>query len=584
MGNSLGDLGSQAKEVFRHFPIQRVGAVQPQPGTHPQLITGRICCFGRYFMAPLNGIPCVYHETVATEDVDNGQVRINEGNTYVDFCIGDPASPNDFLYIPASTAKVVLIRAEAVTRTTGHEMFIDKPIPPNIQVLADRHNFQLSVPGAVFGHTLKPMTFTESSLDVNEQITVLGIITIGPGPGGFPVKILQPMTVNMLNEEYFNLTGWSSLDRKCWSSLMSDQPSFIIGDAPYLFQNHTIAATNYVVPAGGQIYAMPSQGVHMQTPIQPGGQPMMMVQPGGQPMVMMQQQPGGQPNQNQPVLMQGAPGRYGGSGGLQPQGYYPSGQPQYQSQSQPMNHYPPGHPNYNAHGGVGKAGGASTMGAVPAGAVGVAVGLMSHEAPSAIAGLHVAGNEAMHVGGEIGGELQQGWQNAQPGLIEAGQTAQGAAQWTGQEMTQGYQASQPFMSEVGQSAQGGVQYAGQEIQQGYQASQPFVSEQWGNAQPYLTQAGQSAQGAVQYAGQEMNQGYQASQPFVSEQWGNAQPGLMQAGQTAQGAAQWAGQEMTQGYEASQPFMSEVGNFVSEDGNMVANAAASLFGGLGDLFS
>ena len=130
-------------------------------------------------MAPLNGIPCVFHETIATEDVDNGTVRIKEGNTYVDFCIGDPASPNDFLYIPATTAKIVLIRADAVTTTTGHETFIDKPIPPNIQVFADRHNFPLTVPGAVFGHTLKHMTFTEQSLDVNEQITVMGIVTIG---------------------------------------------------------------------------------------------------------------------------------------------------------------------------------------------------------------------------------------------------------------------------------------------------------------------------------------------------------------------------------------------------------------------
>ena len=179
MGNSLGDLGQQAKEVFRHFPLQRVGSVQPQPGYQPQLITGRICALGRYYMAPLNGIPCVFHETIATEDVDNGTVRIKEGNTYVDFCIGDPASPNDFLYIPATTAKIVLIRADAVTTTTGHETFIDKPIPPNIQVFADRHNFPLTVPGAVFGHTLKHMTFTEQSLDINEQITVMGIVTIG---------------------------------------------------------------------------------------------------------------------------------------------------------------------------------------------------------------------------------------------------------------------------------------------------------------------------------------------------------------------------------------------------------------------
>ena len=480
MGNSLGDLGHQATEVFRHFAVQQVGTVQPQPGTHPQLITGRICAFGRYFVAPLNGSPCVYHETIATEDIDNGTVRIKEGNIYVDFCIGDPASP-DFLFIPASTAKIVLIRADAVTTTTGHETFIDKPIPPNIQVFADRHNFPLTVPGAVFGQTMKSMTYTESSLDLNEQITVLGIVTIGirpsnpplpppshspllsntrplpsllflsyspgPGPNGMPVKILQPMTANMLNEEYFNLTGWSSLDRKCWSSLMSDQPSIIMGDAPYLFQNHKISPTKYVPPAGGQIYAMQSQGgnnqPHMMMQQPAAGQPMMMMQSqggnnqphlmmqpgGGQPMMMMQPNQPGTGYQNQPILMQGAPGRYGGSGGLQPQGYYPpGGQPQ---QTQPMNYYPPGHPQHNTQHGVGGMGGngmvnhsKTNSAMVPAGLMGTAVGFLSGHSGSIMAGSNVAGNAIEAGAMNVGREIQQQWGNAQPGLAQAGQEVQ----------------------------------------------------------------------------------------------------------------------------------------------------------------
>ena len=205
---------------------------------------------------------------------------------------------------------------------------------------------------------------------------------------------------------------------------MSDQPSFIMGDAPYLFQNQKIQSTNYVPPACGQIYAMQSQGGNIQPAMVASASQPMMVQgaPGGQPvMIQSASQPvmimgtsGGPPmmmgQPNQPVLMQGAPGRYGGTGGLQPQGYYPpSGQPQPQPHPH-NNQYPPGHPQYN----TANQGG----GGIPAGAAGAVVGFVSGGGLDGVG--HVVETGAV----DAGGVMNQQWNAAQPGLADAGQQTQ----------------------------------------------------------------------------------------------------------------------------------------------------------------
>ena len=60
MGNAasiLGDVSKTAHEILKHFPIRRVGSVEPSP--FPQLVTGRICGLVHYMVAPVNNKPCV---------------------------------------------------------------------------------------------------------------------------------------------------------------------------------------------------------------------------------------------------------------------------------------------------------------------------------------------------------------------------------------------------------------------------------------------------------------------------------------------------------------------------------------------
>jgi len=204
MGNAasiLGDVSKTAHEILKHFPIRRVGSVEPSP--FPQLVTGRICGLVHYMVAPVNNKPCVWHSSVAKEegghaegpegDPRDPELRFKEGDHYVDFYLADPSAPGQFLIVPASAARVVALRGEGCEAASGQEWFGDTPIPPNIQAWADRHRFALTTPGALYGVSKKRMHYLESSFDINEQVAVMGIVAPGVGPTG-QVCVPRPPT------------------------------------------------------------------------------------------------------------------------------------------------------------------------------------------------------------------------------------------------------------------------------------------------------------------------------------------------------------------------------------------------------
>jgi hypothetical protein len=263
--------GEQVKLIMQKFepvPLSRV-----EPGPHPQLICARVQPADRMVFAPISGRPCVRYECkveelVHTDDSSHWEHRFTETMS-TNFFLTDPSIPDASIYVPGQTTPIRDHSIEDGAMMSGMgaaSVFQHENIPPGVKDMLARHGMQIEreFMGIV---SKREMRYAESKVELNEQIAILGVVTEGLDWNGRPVKQLQPVRYEHLNESYFEKNGWSDWDKKAWEAL-TRSPALILTDDNRFFKGVNIAASNFSLPPG---YSVPSNNNPMPSAYSPAG-------------------------------------------------------------------------------------------------------------------------------------------------------------------------------------------------------------------------------------------------------------------------------------------------------------------------
>eukprot|EP01041_Mallomonas_annulata_P007266 gene7266-14813_t len=241
----LGENG-QVKLVLAKFPAKR--SQEAQIGTI-NLIVGRVGAASGALVAPVSGKPCVFYKVTAEEHVkyheqvnDRMEERWRWERRFVeerglDFYLLDPSAPHASVYIPGNRVPIKKHTEPSASAQSGGfiSQFTGGNVPPSVHEMCNRNRFPIN--------SFHQMKYTEESFDVREQIVALGVLQQGVAANGVSVVVMEPMTENMLNEEYFTANKWSKWDRKAWKTLTAS-PAVICSDDIQFHQTMTYSQQN----------------------------------------------------------------------------------------------------------------------------------------------------------------------------------------------------------------------------------------------------------------------------------------------------------------------------------------------------
>jgi len=163
--------------------------------------------------------------------------RVLTEEKFTDFYLIDPAAPQMSMYVPAD--KFPVKRYTELNDMTGQESTPSWSLwnsgnTPEMMELCQRHAVTLN-----FSHGVRA---AEKSYDIGEQIGALGVVREAQTTQFQPVRQLEPLEENLLDEKYFETNQWDSWDQLAWKEL-TEHKAILCSDSQEFAQGCVIAPT-----------------------------------------------------------------------------------------------------------------------------------------------------------------------------------------------------------------------------------------------------------------------------------------------------------------------------------------------------
>lgn len=173
--------------VLHKFPPYRICHSQQlflSYPTRPLMVVGRVLPLsGKYLLqAPISGKPCVMYRVTVQErhHTQSGSywLTVFTEERAADFFLCDPDCDLK-VFVPGSSVPIQLHQITDVKAKTGQGaswLFEREDLPPHVEALLKRHNFEIEINGPFGMIRKREMRYIESKFEAGEQIACLGIV------------------------------------------------------------------------------------------------------------------------------------------------------------------------------------------------------------------------------------------------------------------------------------------------------------------------------------------------------------------------------------------------------------------------